>query len=108
MFSPVDIARAERETLRWILLLATWYARPYGVSEAVLVRCAHDIPLRVTPDQVRQELNHLAGHNLLKINAEAAHWHVSIGVLGEDVVDYRAPAPLGVARPPRFGGGHGL
>lgn len=99
----VDIARAERETLRWILLSALWYARPYGTSEYVLLRTAQDIPLIVTQDLVRREMDSLASRGLIAIERENQPlWHARITALGEDVVDFRAPVPPGIARPPKW------
>jgi len=98
----IDMARAERETLRWVLLLALWHARPYGATEYVLVRTAQDIPLNVTSDMVRRELSSLAQRNLVAIDNDQPVWSASITALGEDVVDHRAPAPSGVARPPKW------
>lgn len=98
----VDLARAERETLRWILLAALWHARPYGTSEYVLLRAAQDIPLNVTPDMVRRKLHYLKGLGLVEIDASTPLWHAQITPRGEDVVDYRAEAPSGVARPPKW------
>lgn len=98
----IDMARAERETLRWVLLLALWHARPYGTTEYVLVRTAQDIPLNVTSDMVRRELNSLAQRLLVTIDHSQPVWLANITALGEDVVDHRAPAPPGIARPPKW------
>ena len=98
----VDLARAERESLRWILLLALWHARPYGTSEHVLLRTAHDIPLRVTLDMVRKELGHLQGRKLITLVENQPVWHAEITADGEDEVDFRAPVPPGIARPPKW------
>lgn len=98
----VDLARAERESLRWILLLALWHARPYGTTEHVLLRTAHDIPLRVTLDMVRQELGYLEKRALIKADKNKPLWNAEITAEGEDVVDFRAPAPAGIARPPKW------
>lgn len=98
----VDIARAERETLRWILLYALWHARPYGTSEHVLLRTAHDIPLRVTSDVVRKELGYLHGKNLVRLDENQPVWHAEITADGEDCVDYRAECPAGIARPKKW------
>jgi hypothetical protein len=98
----IDLARAERETLRWILLLALWHARPYGTTEYVLIRTAQDIPLRVTQDMVRRELESLALRGLVEIEHDQPVWNAKMTALGEDVVDHRAPAPAGIARPPKW------
>ncbi|EPR35586.1 putative cytoplasmic protein [Alkalidesulfovibrio alkalitolerans DSM 16529] len=97
----VDIARAERETLRWVLLYALWHARPYGTTEMVLMRTAQDVPLAVTPDLVRQELASLEKRGLLTIS-KGPVWKAELTADGEDVVDHRAPCPAGVARPPKW------
>lgn len=97
-----DIARAERETLRWILLSALWHARPYGCNEHVLTRTAQDIPLRVTPDLVRRELHYLEGRKLVKTNQKGPLWQAEITPDGEDIVDYRADCPPGIARPEKW------
>lgn len=99
--SFVDIARAERETLRWVLLYALWHARPYGTTEMVLVRTAQDVPLAVTSDLVRQELASLEKRGLLTI-ARGPVWKAELTADGEDVVDHRAPCPAGVARPSKW------
>ena len=99
----VDIARAERETLRWILLSALWHARPYGTTEYVLIRTAQDIPLVVTQDLVRREMESLASRGLIVIEKEKQPlWQAHITALGEDVVEYREDAPKGIARPPKW------
>lgn len=97
----IDLARAERETLRWVLLTALWHARPYGTLETVLLRTAHDIPLNVTTDIVRRELAWLESHGLAKVYRDIV-WRAEISALGEDVYDHRAHAPAGLARPPRW------
>jgi hypothetical protein len=97
----IDHARAEREYLRWILLLGLWHARPYGTTEGVLLSACRDIPLRATTDEVRRELHSLEQRGLLKIE-RGALWSAVLSPQGEDVVDYRADAPAGIARPPRW------
>ncbi|PIQ25402.1 cytoplasmic protein [bacterium (Candidatus Blackallbacteria) CG13_big_fil_rev_8_21_14_2_50_49_14] len=98
----MDIARAERETLRWIILSALWHARPYGCSEYLILRTAQDVPLRVTQDQVRQEMHYLKGRHLIEVNDNQPLWHATITPDGEDLVDYRSDCPAGIARPPKW------
>ncbi|MEW6250022.1 MAG: cytoplasmic protein [Pseudomonadota bacterium] len=97
----IDHARAEREYLRWVILLALWHARPYGTTEGVILGACRDIPLRVTTDEVRRELDSLAKRGLVEIE-RGALWSATLTAAGEDVVDYRAEAPAGIARPPRW------
>lgn len=97
----IDHARAEREYLRWVILLALWHARPYGTTEGVILGACRDIPLRVTTDEVRRELDSLAKRGLVEVE-RGALWSATLTADGEDVVDYRADAPAGIARPPRW------
>lgn len=98
---PMDLARAEREYLRWIVLLALWHARPYGASEGVILAACRDVPLRVTSDELRRELRSLEQRGLLRLS-QGPLWHAELTPAGEDVVDYRAEAPAGIARPARW------
>lgn len=100
--AAIDTARAERETLRWVLLTALWHARPYGANEHLLLSCAHDIPVYATADLVRKELGWLDSHGLIKIDHDGPLWAAKLTAQGEDVYDYRAEAPAGLARPPRW------
>lgn len=98
----LDHARAEREYLRWVILLALWHARPFGTTESVIIGACRDIPLRTTADEVRRELASLAGRGLVALEDRGPLWSARLTPAGEDVVDYRAEAPVGVARPPRW------
>lgn len=100
--AALDLARAERETLRWVMLTALWHARPYGTTESVLLSCAHDIPLYATADVIRRELGWLESHGLAALDRRNPVWGAKLTALGEDIYDYRAEAPAGLARPPRW------
>ena len=97
----IDTARAEREYLRWIILLSLWHARPYGTTEGVILGACRDIPLRVTADEIRRELASLEKRGLVETQRDAL-WSAVLTAGGEDVVDYRSDAPTGIARPPRW------
>lgn len=98
----IDIERAERETLRWVLLTALWHARPYGALETLLAACAHDIPVRASAADVRRELGWLKAHGLVTIDERGPMWSAELTAHGMDVYEYRADAPAGIARPPRW------
>ena len=101
--AAMDIARAERETLRWVLLTALWHARPYGASEHVLLLAVNDAGLRATAAEVRAELDWLARHGLAEVGRQARPlWEAAITAAGMAVYDYREAAPAGMARPPRW------
>jgi len=100
--AAIDIARAERESLRWVLLTALWHARPYGADEMLLLRVAADVPLRASADMVRREIGWLEARHLVTVGREGPQWWAKLAAQGEDVYDYRAEAPAGLARPPRW------
>lgn len=94
----IQVARAEREFLRWVLLSALSRAEPYGTNERVLARTAEDIPLRSTSDLIRKELVYLEGHGLVKVT-QTGLWQAKLTSKGSDFVDYRAEDIAGIARP---------
>lgn len=100
--AALDVARAERETLRWVLVTALWHGRPYGCNESLLLACAHDIPVRATSADLRRELAWLHSHGLASVAKDGPVWSACLSSMGEDVYDYRADAPAGLARPPRW------
>lgn len=100
--AALDIGRAHRETLRWVLLTALWHSRPYGAREDLLSLCAVDAGVSATLDEVRRELGWLESHGLAQLIKARAVWDAQLTALGEDVYDYRAEAPAGLARPPRW------
>ena len=100
--SALDLGRAHRETLRWVLLTALWHSRPYGAREDLLSLCAADAGVSATMDEVRRELGWLESHGLATVDRKGPVWAAMLSAHGEDVYDYRAEAPAGLARPPRW------
>lgn len=100
----LDTTRAERENLRWLILLALWHARPHGCSEGVLVRTAQDIFIATTADVMRREMDYLQGFGLIEVqhNPNNPMWYGKLTSNGTNVVEYRADPPAGVARPPKW------
>lgn len=100
--AAIDIPRAEREVLRWTLLVGLWHARPYGADEVLLLNAARDALLRTTEAQLRAELGSLGKRGLIHLHSDRPVWWAEISADGEAVVEYRADAPPGVFRPPRW------
>lgn len=100
--NAIDHDRAEREFLRWVILLALWHARPYGCTENVIMGACRDIPLRCTFDQVRQELHSLGKRGFVEVNTDTPVWSAELSANGEAVVDHRADCPADIARPRRW------
>jgi len=102
LHTAIDVGRAEREAIRWVLLLALWHSRPSGTSEYVLLRTCQDIQIRVTNDQIRSELVSLQKRGLVTVARTGPVWEAELTAEGEAVVDYRADCPVDVARPPKW------
>ncbi len=100
--AAIDLPRAEREVLRWTILVALWHARPYGADETLLLSAARDSLLRTTEAQMRAEMNSLRLRGLIHIADKGPVWWAEITADGEAVVEYRAEPPSGVFRPPRW------
>ena len=100
--ASIALPRAEREQLRWLLLVSLWHARPYGANEVLLLSVAADAQLRCTADMVRQELCALQNRALIALHKDGPVWSAQLTATGEDVVDYRTPAPAGVFRPAQW------
>jgi len=100
--AALDLGRAHRETLRWVLLTALWHSRPYGAREDLLSLCAADAGVSATMDEVRRGLGWLESHGLATVERTGPIWAAVLSAQGEDVYDYRAEAPAGLARPPRW------
>lgn len=102
LHNVIDYDRAEREFLRWVILLALWHARPYGCTENVIMGACRDIPIRVTFDQVRQEIHSLAKRGFVEVNTTTPVWSAELSASGEALVDYREACPGDIARPNRW------
>ena len=100
--AAMDVPRAEREVLRWGLLVALWHARPYGAEETLLAGAMRDALLRTTQAQVRTELGSLDKRGLVHVRRDGPIWWAELTAAGEDVVEYRAEAPAGIARPAKW------
>lgn len=51
---------------------------------------------------VRRELGWLKAHGLVTIDERGPVWSAELAAYGMDVYEYRADAPAGLARPPRW------
>lgn len=98
----IQLERAQREQLRWLMLCVLHAARPTGANEGLLLAAASDVRLIVSATMVRQELSALAKRGLVALHSAAPVWSAEISAAGEDVVDYRAECPTGIARPPQW------
>lgn len=96
----IDMEKARREELRWILLLALNAARPMGTSEAVIKAAVEPVILDVTQHEIRNELDYLEERGLISVSdRDTQIWHAKINRYGIDVVEYTLPCDPGIKRP---------
>jgi DNA-binding transcriptional ArsR family regulator len=103
MVHEVDFERAQREEARWRILRALDAGRPGAVSETILFRCLADIKLKLTPRELRRQLDYLRDRQLITImDEDGPTWSAELTRIGVDVVEYTVPCEPGIARPPKW------
>jgi hypothetical protein len=101
--STVDMERARREQIRWIVLDALNHGRPYAVAEPLVLSAIQGVPIQCTALDLRRELGYLEDRGLVELNKlEGAPWTAKLTRTGVDVVDYTAPVEPGIARPKKY------
>lgn len=96
----IQLERHQREESRWYLLRILYMARPYSLTEAIILKSLMGADLPVTPNGLRQELDYLGSKGLVEVTTKKAGvWRAKIGAYGIDVVEYAKDAPAGIARP---------
>ena len=94
------IAKARRETMRWLLLIATNISRPQGINTGALTAIIQATYPDATHLEVRRELDYLEERGLVKIAKDPLdNWFVELDRYGVDVVEYTVPCDPGIARP---------
>ena len=100
--NSVDLATAQREELRWLILLALNAARPVGTSEVIVRRAIDPVVPGVTDLEIRREMDYLAERDLVNIERNRPVWFARINRHGIDIVDYTVACHAGIARPAKW------
>lgn len=99
----VDLARARRETMRWLVLLTLNNARPLGAYESTVLTVVQAEYADATALEVRRELDYLEGRQLVEIRREpTGRWWCDLTRHGVDVAEYTVDVEPGIARPKRY------
>ncbi len=98
-----EFEQNERETSRWVLLMALYHGGGFPVAEALLLSTLHAVPLRADAATVRAQLKYLESAHLAEIT-EHPDGRVSAAVTqtGVDVYEYNTECPAGIARPKKY------
>ena len=98
----LDMAKAQSEELRWLILTALNAARPMGTSEAIIRRAIDAIVPGVTDLEIRRELDYLSVRRLIDLECDRPVWFGKINRNGIDVYEYTVPCDPGIARPKKW------
>ncbi|MCA3226767.1 MAG: hypothetical protein ING52_14885 [Burkholderiales bacterium] len=99
----IDIAKAARETARWLILVTLDKARPLGAAESLIASVLAAVPHPITTHELRRELDYLEDRGLVEIGGRnSPQWHASLTRTGVDVVEYTVECDAGIARPTRY------
>ncbi len=99
----VDMEKARREHVRWIILSALNHGRPYPVAEPLILITIQSEPTQCTALDLRRELDYLEERGLLKLTRlEGAPWTAELTRHGVDVVEYTVACDPGIARPKKY------
>lgn len=100
----MDMDKAARETLRWLILQALYSAQPIGAGEQVLFQAIVPSQPMLTTRELRNNLDYLQERELLQITGknEQAYWFAKLTRHGIDIVEYTVSVEPGIARPNKY------
>lgn len=98
----IDLEKARREEMRWVILRALYAAQPLGTSEVIVLNAIEPIIPDATVMDVRRELDYLASRELAIVDKDRAVWTAKINNHGIDVVEYTVDCRPGIARPKKW------
>jgi hypothetical protein len=98
-----ELEQSERETSRWVILMALYHGGGYPVAEALLLSVLDAVPLRADPTTVRAQLKYLKSAELADITQHPdGRISAAITSMGVDVYEYNVQCPAGIARPKKY------
>ena len=99
----IDLEKARREELRWMILRALYAAQPVGTTEKIIQQALEPVAPDVTLMEIRRELDYLAERDLVTvIGNNTPVWFAKINRHGIDIVEYTIDCHPGIARPKRW------
>ena len=100
----MDMDRAARESLRWLILQALYSAQPIGASEQVLFQAIVPSMPMLTTLELRRNMDYLSERELLVITGKHTqpHWFAKLTRHGVDVTEYTVHCEPGIARPTKY------
>lgn len=99
----MDMEKARREQIRWLIMVAVNSGRPEPVAEPLVLGAIQSIPVQCTALELRRELDYLEDRKLIALERlEGAPWTAQLTRHGVDFVEYTIAAEPGIARPKKY------
>lgn len=100
--NTVDMEKARKEELRWLILMALNAARPIGTTETIIRRAVESEIPDLTDHEIRCELDYLKERDLIELDTKRPAWFAKLNRYGIDVVEYTVDCHPGIARPAKW------
>jgi hypothetical protein len=99
----MDMEKARREQIRWLVMVAVNAGRPEPVAEPLILSAIQGVPVQCTALELRRELDYLEDRKLLLLDRhEGAPWTAELTRHGVDFIEYTIAAEPGIARPKKY------
>lgn len=98
-----DQAKIRRESMRWLIILTLYNARPIGAYEELVLVTIQAIYADATPLEIRREMDYLFERGLAHLVREpSGRWFASLMRDGVDLAEYTVECDVGIARPAKY------
>lgn len=98
----MDIEKARRERLRWLVLATLNASAPLPCSQQVIVAVVNGDET-FTDSEVHKALDYLVKRELVRVrNSQARVWVAELTRYGIDVAEYTVDCDAGIARPQKY------
>ncbi|MFA5423051.1 MAG: hypothetical protein WC374_04270 [Phycisphaerae bacterium] len=97
--NSMDMEKARREELRWLILRSLYAAQPVGTSEIIIRTAVDPVIPGVTALEIRNQLDYLTERKLIHTEKNRPVWFAKIDRYGIDIVEYTVDCDPGIARP---------
>ncbi|QPF74226.1 hypothetical protein G8A07_15735 [Roseateles sp. DAIF2] len=102
----IDVLRARREALRWLIVLTLNNARPIGAFEGPILAVAQSEYPDATLHELRRELDYLGDRKLVELTKKPdGRWFAELSRYGVDLAEYTVDCEPGIARPAKYWAG---
>jgi len=98
----IDMEKARREEMRWLILRALYAAQPMGTSEVIIRNALEPVIPDATELEIRKEMDYLEERDLAKIERNRPVWFAKINNHGIDFIEYVVDCRPGIARPKKW------